>query len=110
MVNMQKGEDWLVYGNFQRFDVVQVNFCGNNRRDHGRDPDPNAVVYGRTFADELQLLEQFFGTIMTVEEQPAGRDLGPTNTQPDPLSKMLLLSISVGVMAGIFVYIKWRDK
>jgi hypothetical protein len=110
MMSFAKGEEWLIYGTYQRFDVVSVKFCEHSRKQmHAGEQDFYSGQ--QTFEEENQFLKTNFGLQSFIKDENWNKDqkeLRPTNAQPSSSSKIWLLLISFAAM--IIIYILTRKK
>jgi len=110
MMSFAKNDEWLIYGIYQRFDLITVALCGHSRK---KISDGTVDFYEsasqRTFDDENTYLKtelgiQPFGEHNALNEQQ--KELKPHNDQPTELGKLWLLLISLGTMAVIYFVFK----
>jgi hypothetical protein len=111
MMSFAKNEVWIIYANYQRFDVISVNLCSHSRKQMHNAPDFYADAAQRTFEQEQQFLKTTLGVQPFIEKETWNKeqqDLKPRNEQPSAMNKLMLLFISCGVM--ILIYILTRKK
>jgi hypothetical protein len=112
MMNFSKGDQWLIYSSFQRFDLMTVNICEHSRKFFSdASQDIYQIASHRTFVQEKQFLNATFGIQPYVKNNELNKlenDLRPHNDQPSSLNKLLLLLVSFIAM-GIVYYIT-RNK
>jgi len=106
MMSFAKNEEWIIYGIFQRFDLITVDLCSHSRK---RITNGTADFYEaasqRTFEDENKFLEaelhiQSYASHNELNDQQ--KEFRPHNDQPTDLGKLWLLLISLATMVIIF--------
>jgi|SRR6218665_2269401 len=110
MMSFAKNEEWLIYGIYQRFDLITVELCGHSRKKiTDGTTDFYAVAAQRTFDEENKFLQDALGI------QPYGKhndlndqqkELKPHNDQPSDLGKLWLLLISLAAMGIVYIVSK----
>lgn len=110
MMSLSKGDGWLIYSNFQRFNLLSVNICGHSRKLFA---DANQDIYQlaaqRTFEQERQFLVSALGIQSFMKSNELNKqqtDLGPRNEHPSPMNKLWLLLVSFLVMILVYYVIK----
>ncbi len=112
MMSFSKGEEWLMYTMFQRFDLIKAKVCSHSRKFfNDATQDFYFIAAQRSFEQEKQFLKesltlQPFAQNNELNEQQA--DLKPHNNQPSAMNKLWLLLVSVITM--IVVYLFSRKK
>jgi len=106
MMSFAKGDEWIIYGIYQRFDLITVNFCSPSRKkENNKNAAAGTVATGQTFEEENAALKAMLGI------QPYGKhnelndmqkEMAPHNEQPSAMGKVWLLLISLG--ATLIVY------
>jgi len=113
MMSFAKGDEWIIYSIFQRFDLLTVNLCGHSRKFfHDAAQDVNQITSERTFEQEKQFLNKALGIQSFIKKNELNQqqnELAHENTQPSAISKLLLLLASALVM-GIVYYISRNKK
>jgi preprotein translocase subunit SecF len=111
MMSFAKGEVWIIYANYQRFDVISVNLCSHSRKQISGTQDFYADAAQRTFEQEQEFLKTTLGIQPFIEKETWNKEqqeLKPRNEQPTAMNKMMLLLISFAAM--ILIYILTRKK
>lgn len=112
MMSFSKGDQWLIYAIYERFDELSVNLCGHSRKQAAAgESDVYAATTGRSFDQEYQQLDHDLGKQAFLKENPLNdqqRELKPHNDQPSDVGKIVLLGISLIVMSGIIYYSRKR--
>ncbi|HRG37416.1 MAG TPA: hypothetical protein PK289_02695 [Bacteroidia bacterium] len=112
LMSFAKGEEWIIYGKYQRFDEIKVSLCDHNRRKaQAGEQDFYEAVAQRTFDQEKEFLKTELGTHSFIQDENWNKnqeELKPRNEQPSGMSKIVLLLVSFGVM--IIIYIITRKK
>lgn len=111
-MSFAKDEEWLIYGTYQRFDVLLAKLCEHSRKHIlDKERDFYAVNAQRTFEEEKEFLKTNLGIQPFIKGESWNKDqeeLKPRNEQPSGMSKIVLLIVSFGVM--IIIYIITRKK
>ncbi len=112
LMSFAKDEEWIIYANYQRFNVISVKLCSHSRK-HAKEGEQDfyATAAQRTFEQEKTVLKTIFGTQPFIEKEKWNKEqqeFKPRNEQPSGINKLLLLLISFGVM--ILIYILTRKK
>ena len=114
LMSFAKGETWLIYGKYKRFDLLTVNICGHNRKFFADEAqDFYMMTAQRTFEQEKQFLKETFGTrefISNETQTTPATGLLSRNEQPSGTNKLFLLLISFVVMAIVFLVTQNKNK
>lgn len=106
MMSFMKGEEWLIYGIYLRFDLITVDLCSHSRK---RVTDGTIDFYeasaGRTFDAENEFLKTTFGELPfkkhdNINDQQ--ESMGPVNEKPSGINTILLLVASLAAMGIVF--------
>jgi hypothetical protein len=112
MMSFAKNDVWIIYANYERFDVISANLCSHSRRKaNATEQDFYATAAQRGFDQEHEFLKTTLGVQPFIEKETWNKDqqeLKPRNEQPSAMNKMMLLFISFAVM--ILIYILTRKK
>jgi hypothetical protein len=113
LMSFTKGEEWLIYSSYQKFDLLTVNICEHTRKMFN---DISQDYYmqdaKRTFEEEKLFLRTTFGSQTFSENNSMNemqKQLKPHNEQPSGINKILLLVISFITM-GVVFYFSGRKK
>ena len=107
LMSFAKGDEWIIYGTFSRFNQVLVNICSHTRKKiNEASQDFYAVQSGKSFDQEEALLLsslgiQPFAAHNELNDQQT--EMRPHNDQPASLTKLLLLCASLVVMVIIYI-------
>ena len=108
LMSFAKGDEWLMYTTFQRFDLITVNICDHSRKLFSEESqDVYQLAAHRTFDEEKLFLKNSFGLQEFVkynELNAIHEQMGARNEQPSNWNKLWLLLISFSVM-GLVYYI-----
>ncbi len=114
MMSFSKDEEWLIYANFQKFDVINVILCGHSRKFFSNTAqDFYQVASQRTFDQEKQFLKTTLGVLhfaQTNEGNNQQTDIILRNEQPSGINKLGLLLISFAVMAIVYFVTRNKNK
>ncbi len=113
LMSFEKGEEWIIYGTYQKFDLLTVKLFEHSRK-HFKDekddfyfPDAN-----RTFDEEKQFLKNELGIqpfIIQNDLNEQQKIFKPHNDQPSDWAKLWLLLTSLVTMA-IILYFTRKKK
>lgn len=113
MMSFAKGEEWLIYSLYEKFDHLNVSICGHSRK---KVDDETLDIYSvnakRTFEKEKEFLKTAFGVQNFIQENDLNNQqdkVGPRNELPSNWRKLALLLVSVLAM-GIVYYITRKKK
>lgn len=113
LMNFSKGDEWIMYVIYQRFDLMTVNICEHSRkRFNDGTQDVYQLAAGRTFEQEKQLLQNSLGIQPFVKSNELNKkqtELHPHNEQPSAINKLWLLLASLFTM-GIVYYVTRNKK
>ncbi|MGQ0829074.1 MAG: hypothetical protein ACT4ON_11855 [Bacteroidota bacterium] len=113
MMSFSKGDEWIIYSIFQRFDLLTVNICGHSRKFFpGAAQDVYQIASDRSFEQEKQYLTKILGIQSFIKKNELNEqqnDLAHQNKQPSGIHKLLLLLASVLAM-GIVYYVTRKKK
>ena len=113
MMSFSKGDEWIIYSIFQRFDLMTVNICDHNRKFFSAaEQDVYQITSKRTFEQEKQFLNTSLGIQSFIKKNELNEqqsDLAHQNTQPSAITKLWLLLASALTM-GIVYYINRSTK
>ncbi len=115
MMSFSKGDKWLIYGVYQRFDLLTVHFCGHSRKYFPDDSqDIYSVVSQQSFDEERNYLANNLGLQNFIHRNNNLNNkqnaLKPHNNQPSGLNKILLLAISFIVMLAVYFFTRKKNK
>ncbi len=112
MMSMAKNENWIIYANYRRFDLISVKLCSHSRKYfQASENDIYLSTAQRTYGQEKDFLNSTLGIQTFIKEEvwnSEQQELKPHNKQPSNFNKIILLLVSFGVM--ILVYIITRKK
>ena len=107
LMSFEKGEEWLIYASYPKFDKLTVSLCEHSRKFISEvSKDYYFISSQRTFEQEKQFLKTELGIQSFVEKNDLNEQqkvLKPHNDQPSPINKLFLLLVSVGVMSIVFL-------
>ncbi len=110
LMSFSRGDEWLVYTTYQRFDLMTVNICEHSRKLVGdATQDVYQLAAQRTFEQEKQFLLSVFGVQPFVKSNDLNRqqaNLKPHNDQPSAINKLILLLVSFLAMLVVYVVSK----
>lgn len=113
LMSFAKNEEWLIYSNYEKFDLLRVTFCEHSRKKFKDDAqDIYMMASQRTFEDEKSFLTTNFGLRGFITDNELNKqqdEMGPHNTQPSGWSKLILLLTSLAVM-GVVYYITRKNR
>jgi hypothetical protein len=113
LMSFSRGDEWLMYTAFQRFDLLTVNICDHSRKLFSEETqDVYQLAAHRTFEEEKLFLKNTFGLQEFVkynELNAIHEQMGARNEQPSNMNKLWLLLISFSVM-GLVYYITRKKK
>jgi hypothetical protein len=108
LMSFAKGEQWLVYAKYEKFDFLKVTLCDHSRK---KFMDTTQDVYqfaaGRTFEDEKLFLNKTFGLQQFIQENSLNKqqnEVGPKNQQPSAWGKLILLLVSLSAMGLVYFF------
>jgi hypothetical protein len=112
LMSFAKNEEWLMYTNYQHFDVMIVNICKHSRKHFDSSTqDIYQIAAQRTFEQEKEFLKSTLGIQAFIKKNELNKqhaELAPRNEQPSGQNKLILILISFSVMA--IVYVLTRNK
>ena len=107
LMSFEKGEEWIIYASYPKFDKLTVSLCEHSRKFISNIAnDYYFITSQRTFDQEKKFLETEFGVQSFVEKNDLNdqqKVLKPHNDQPSPINKLFLLLVSIGVMGVVFL-------
>lgn len=109
LMSFTKGEEWLIYASYKKFDFLIINICSHSRKHLDNDADDFYMMAAqRTFAEEKQFLKDNMSVTACLSEENTvlETDIGMRNEQPTGLNKILLLIISLAAMVVVYVVTK----
>jgi hypothetical protein len=113
LMSFEKGEEWLMYTKYKRFDLLTVHICDHSRKQFADlDQDIYQLTAKRTFEEEKEFLRSNLGIISPIRRNDLNQqqnELGPSNTQPGAWTKLVLLLVSLSVMLGVY-YVTKKKK
>lgn len=104
-MNFNPGEEWIIYGEYLQLEKINIEFCSRSRK---IDPGNNAyaesekIAYGVTVQEELSWLSENLGK-KTIRPDDQNKEAAHKNEKPSPVSKIILLLISVSVLVLIIL-------
>lgn len=108
LMSFEKGEQWLMYTTFQKFDMLTVTLCTHSRKFFADAmQDYYAAVAARTFEQEKQFLKTTLGIkTFAVNNQlnDQQKELKPHNDQPSNINKLVLVLISILTMTVVYFF------
>ena len=108
LMSFSSGEVWLMYTNYEKFDLLTASLCSHTRKYFTEDTqDIYALSTQQTFEQEKQLLKKILG-VQPFKETFQPSDVTGRNEQPSGTGKLVLLTISFAAMA--VVYFIFRRK
>jgi hypothetical protein len=113
LMSFAKGETWLMYATYKRFDFLTVTICGHSRKQFAvESEDFYAMAAQRTFEEEKQFLKTTLGTqeyMKTIVPLQQLMDVSERNVQPSGTGKLVLLVISLAVMVAVYYLIRKKN-
>lgn len=109
LMSFTKGEEWLIYASYKKFDFLAINLCSHSRKHFDNDAEDFYMMAAqRTFAEEKQFLKENMSAAACLSEENAvlETDIGMHNKQPSGLNKILLLIISLAAMVVVYIVTK----
>ena len=114
MMSFAKNEEWLIYANYQRFDVAMVKLCSQSRKQFkASEQDFYLAAAQRTFEQEKEFLKTELGIqpfIKTEKWNNDQQEYKPHNEQPSGMNKIYLLLVSFAVMILIYIITRKNKK
>ena len=114
MMSFSKGEEWLIYSEYLKFDYLATSICSHSRKYFNDEAnDFYQATAKKTFEEEKQFLKSNLNIqsfIELNELQLQNEQFKRHNTQPDPMSKLWLLIISVTSAAVIIFVTRKKSK
>lgn len=113
MMSFEKGEKWLIYAKYEKFDYAVAHFCEHSRKSFLKNEDDTyyALIAGQSFKEEIAFLLKQLG----VKEFVKNNELNemqtlykPHNDQPSGINKIILLILSF--LSVIVIYYFGRKK
>lgn len=109
LMSFSKGESWLMYTNYAKFDLLTVSLCSHTRKFFAEESqDIYALSAQQTFEQEKQLLKKTLG-IQPFKEIVQPGDVTGRNTQPSGMSKLILIAVSFTAMAVVYFILKRKN-
>jgi hypothetical protein len=112
LMSFSKGEEWLIYAIYKNFDFLTVSICGHSRKFFKEaSSDFYQLNSKRTFEEEKNFLKSTFNVqaYAKVNELNQQREqFKPHNIQPEPMSKLLLVLISL--LSVLIIFFVTRKK
>ena len=113
LMSFSKGDEWLMYASFQRFDLLTVKLCDHSRKLFSdATEDVYQLAAHRTFDEEKAFLKNTLGIQKFAENNELNEmheQMGARNEQPSDKNKILLLLVSFFVMAIVY-YLARKKK
>lgn len=111
MMSFSKGEEWLIYANYKKFNLLTVTLCSHSRKYFTNNyQDYYQIEAQRTFDEEKIFLKTTLRTHTFIKNnellQEQGGELLNRNKQPSGIVKLLLLLISLITVVIIFFITK----
>ncbi len=99
--------EWLIYANYIKYGEASVDVCSRSRIKIAKDVDDLYAAINGTFSNEITFLKNNFGT-QTITEQKEKTEFIPdrVNIQPEPMSKLYLVIISLVCFVLIYIIFK----
>ncbi|MDQ3046104.1 MAG: hypothetical protein M3R27_01050 [Bacteroidota bacterium] len=114
MMSFAKGEEWIMYCVYERFDRLNVKFCSHSRKNYNHsDAAIQAGTDQKPFDEEMTFLKSEFGIQPFKENEDINTqqtEMRPHNEQPSGMSKLWLLLISFGAMLIVYFVAKKIKK
>ena len=114
LMSFEKNEEWIIYGIYQRFDLVTVDICSHSRKKaNPGTADMYQAQSGKSFEEENEFLKTELGVHSfaihnNLNDQETA--MGPRNEQPSAMNKLWLLLVSLGAMIVVFIVSKKYKK
>ncbi|HEY0029639.1 MAG TPA: hypothetical protein VGC65_02685 [Bacteroidia bacterium] len=113
-MSLAKGEEWLIYAIYEKFDVLKIDFCGHSRKRITDDlQDIYMMAERNTFEKEKELLTTMLGLHHFISGNDLNKqhnEMGPRNAQPSGWGKLVLLLVSLSVMGGVYYFTRKKKK
>lgn len=109
LMSFEKGQEWLIYATYKKFDYLTVNICSHSRKRFVNEAEDFYIMAAqRTITKEQQFLKESLGMQSLPQEggQPIVTDIGTHNEQPSAISKLVLLIISLLAMVVVYFIMK----
>lgn len=114
MMTFAKGEEWIIYALYSRFNKAEVNICSHSRK---KITDGTADYYAaasqRSFEQENEFLKTTLGIQLYAQHNDLNdqqKELAPHNEQPSAMGKIWLLGISLAAMLIVYFVSKKYSK
>ncbi len=112
LMSFEKGEEWLMYATYQKFDLLTVTICDHSRK-HFDDESKDfySIAAQRTFDQEKLFLKTELGIqpfVIKNDLNEQQKIFKPHNDQPSDINKLWLLLISLGTMGIVFLLARKR--
>ena len=107
LMSFEKGEEWIIYASYPKFDKLTVSLCEHSRKFISNIAnDYYFITSQRTFEQEKQFLKAELGVQSFIERNDLNEQqkvLKPHNDQPSRVNKLFLLLVSMVVMGIVFL-------
>jgi hypothetical protein len=114
LMSFSKGDTWLLYASYLRFDHIKVDLCSHSRKLFAEgEQDIYLMGTQRSFVDERKLLNKLLGTksfITANELNDQQAEFKPHNVQPSAVSKLVLIGVSIVAMMLVYYFLKRKTK
>jgi len=114
MMSFEKGQKWLIYSKYKRFDYIVAEFCEHSRRCFSNNEDDKhySLISQQSYSSEKEFLVKTLGVQKLIDKNKLNEQQKlhrPHNIQPSGYAKLILLASSLIVMVGIYwFFIKKR--
>jgi len=109
-MSFEKGEGWLIYAVYKKFDVLVVNICWHSRKSIADETkDYYVTISQKTFEQEKKYLQTELGSLPIVKRNNLNeqqKELKHQNQLPDSNNVLILLVVSALVMVLVFFITK----
>ncbi|MBA3970663.1 MAG: hypothetical protein H0X46_00680 [Bacteroidetes bacterium] len=113
LMSFAKGEEWLIYSKYKKFDLLEIEICEHSRKNFNDDAkDIYLLAATRTFLQEKDFIKTLLGIHYYIKPNDLNKqheEVGPQNVQPSGWGKVMLLLISVAVM-GVVYFVTRKKK
>ncbi|MFY9311316.1 MAG: hypothetical protein WAQ28_19885 [Bacteroidia bacterium] len=110
LMSFARGESWLMYTNYEKFDLLVVNLCSYSRKFFA---DSAQDIYltssQQTFEQEKDFLRKTLG-IQAFKEPAQSSEVTGRNEQPSGTGKLILLGISFLAMVLVYFIINRKKN
>ena len=112
MMSFEKGEHWIIYGNYYSYGSVETNLCSHTRKyieDKAKDFYMESSKI--SFEEELIFLTNNYGNKEIISAKIPNSDLPRVNIQPGTVQKMILVIVSIFTLLFFYFLVNkfWKN-